>query len=148
MKKLTIIMVVFFVLALATPANAARELPTVGDRIYLPSGDQSFTAGIPFHIMHGWNVGPGELHAIGAFDFHLEIDGIPADGIRYVIPDHTEEPGNVGRIFNFPEGMSGVHTFTGRWYMPCQYIYPEIDCPEPNKSVEYFALTVTITFVP
>ena len=141
-------MVVFFVLALATPANAARELPTVGDRIILPYGDQSFTAGEPFHIMHGWMVGPGELQAIGVFDFSLEIDGAVVDGLRYVIPDRTEDPGNVGRIFNFPEGMSGVHTFTGRWYMPCQYVYPEIDCPEPNKQVEVMALSAIITFTP
>lgn len=48
--------------------------------------------------------------------------------------------------FNFPDGMTGTHYFTGTWYAPCGYIYGPCDGPT-NTVIETFTVTVQVTFV-
>ena len=151
MKKITLIILVLIVLALATPANAARELPVVGDKISIfDNGNQEFTAEAPFYIMHGFGNIFGDLQAIGVFDFNLEIVGESVgNGLRYIQPYPGEDYGRVTRIYNFLEGMpEGVYTLIGRWYSPCQYAFDPSDCPQPNEPVLSRMSTVTITFTP
>jgi hypothetical protein len=55
-------------------------------------------------------------------------------------------------VFNFPEGMTGTHTFTGHWLGPCQGLVDEGfipgPCGRPNEKVEAFAQSLTVTFTP
>ena len=50
-------------------------------------------------------------------------------------------------MFNFPNGMTGVHTFTGHWFLACGFD-PEIPCNgrPPTTPVEYDTESVTVTF--
>jgi hypothetical protein len=147
MKKITITILVLVMLVLATPASAAREIPSVGDRINIfNSGSQEFPANTPFHIRHGWTIDFSESQAIGAYDFILMVDGEPVEhGLRYAQP---KPDGTVLRIYNFADGMSGEHTFTGFWYVPC-YAGPDPDnCQQPNKPVLSRTSEVVVTFTP
>jgi hypothetical protein len=72
--------------------------------------------------------------------------------------DHVEDPA-LGRlqtrfwVHNFPAGMTGTHTFTGRWFGPCQGLVASgLDpgpCQHQNDETTAIApLTVTIVFLP
>jgi hypothetical protein len=150
MKKITISIIVLVMLVLAVPASAARELPAVGERINIfYSGSQEFPANTPFHVRHGWVVNFSESPAIGVYDFILEVDGEPVPhGLRYIQPDRDSDTVQVLRIYNFPDGMSGVHTFTGFWYLPCYAGDDPESCEQPNKPVLSRTSEVVVTFTP
>jgi hypothetical protein len=125
-------------------------MPVVGERINIfNSGSQDFPADTPFHIRHGWVIDFSDSQAIGAYDFILMVDGeLVENGLRYVQPNSDGDYGSVMRIYNFPEGMSGVHTFTGFWYQPC-YAGPDPEsCQQPNKPVLSRTSEVVVTFTP
>ena len=130
-----VISIIVILLALtATSAAAGREMPTVGDQVYIfNGGDIVINAGVPFHIRHGYLAKSIDADAIGVFDFNLEISGIQLKpGLRYTSP----ETGLVQRIYNFPQGLpEGTYSYIGRWYAPCQYILGLAECPDPNKPV-------------
>ncbi len=162
MKKITLIILVLFVLASAIPASAARELPTVGEVILIHPADVppppeviTFDAGKAFHIRHGWCWNTGTDQAVGVRDFRLSIDGVPVeDGLRFTqpSPDQTSGCGNLGfgsitRIYNFPDGLpAGTYTFEGFWYISCQYGPNPSECTDPNAPVLAIYSNVPITF--
>jgi hypothetical protein len=132
----------------------------VGDRINVFLGTPTtFPAGQPFHIRHGGGIGatvPPEQ--AGLWEFELDVDGIERRAdfvIRNTDPAPTttlDYPRlNRGWSYDFPAGMSGVHTFTGHWLGPCglaveygQYAGP---CDTPGKQVEILTRTLTVDFV-
>lgn len=146
---------ILLIFAFSTPVSAAREPPVVGTKISIfNSGIQTFQAGVPFYISHGWCWDVGKSHAIGLWDFKLSIDGIPIEnGIRYIQPANQttgcglSDLGVVSRIYNFPEGLPvGTYTFEGFWYISCQYGPDPSGCTDPNEPVLALQSNVIITF--
>jgi len=152
-KNITFVLVLgilFVLLALAvTPAGAERKNPAIGERINIggAGGDMNISAGVPFHIRHGWMTTPGGTQAIGIFDFDLEIEALNVrPGLRYF--DFEAE--TLMRIYNFPDGLpEGTYAYIGRWYAPCQYVNEDLaNCPILNKSVLFHETTGNIIVNP
>ena len=77
---------------------------------------KTYPANTAFHIWHGFIFESGD-GGRGRFEFQLEVDGVPAtaDFVDLEILD----PGlSKVWVFNFPDGLSGTHTFTGHWISP------------------------------
>lgn len=132
---------------LATPALAVPPGP-VGDRINLGDGDQTFPAATPFHIRHGliWFMGEEPI-TVGVAAFVLEVDGV-RQSPSYV----TTAPYGSNLVmtkvwgYNFADGMTGIHTFTGTWFGACgETSVPCGDNP-PNTVVELQQAEATVTF--
>jgi hypothetical protein len=161
MKKLVIgALTVLSVLLLATPA-AAKTAEPVGAQINILLGTPTtYPAGAPFHIIHatisGFVLPP---RGTGKDGFALEVDGVPRAPdfiLRDAIPPSETGlpyPGvRTGFLFNFPDGMTGTHTFTGHWYAPCAtavaldgYTDP---CRTPSEQVEYLTRSLAVIFTP
>jgi hypothetical protein len=155
MKKamlLVIVPLMAALLAIAVPAAAGQQQP-VGERIRVRDGSIVFPAGAPFHIMHGW-VQSSEDGAIGVFDFALEVDGVLRREDIKMFSAVSGNPDTLWRLWvhNFPAGMTGMHTFTGHWFAPCQYAVENLGypgaCSTPNAKVETATRTLTATFLP
>jgi len=146
-----------FVLAGAAPASVPAQ---VGDRVNVYAGTPTtHPAGEAFHIRHGWGIGAtAQPEQVGIFDFRLDVDGIPRDAdavLRDTDPAPVTEYDypilNRGWIFNFAEGMSGTHTFTGHWIAPCRIAVEELGytgpCRTPGQRVEAIQRSLTVAFV-
>ena len=156
MKKQPVFVSVFLILALvlAVPSVASARNELVGERILVfNDGSTEFPVGTPFHIFHGW-VQTSDSDAIGIFDFELEIDGVLRAADFKMFTADSGDPDTLWRLwaYNFPDGMTGTHTFTGHWYAPCQYAVDGLDypgpCATPNQKVETRTRTLVVTFVP
>lgn len=148
MKKTAVILILAAILLMAAPVSA-RGKERVGDRLNIfISGTQTFPAGAPFHIVHGWLLAPAQGPP-GKYVFKLEVDGVfrEADFVEMEV-DRSISPEFLGRrfVFNFPQGMSGEHTFTGHWWVPCRSVSE--DCTKPNQLVESRTSTVEVNFEP
>jgi hypothetical protein len=141
---------------LLVAAPLAAEAPSeVGERINVLFGTpDTFPAGEPFHIWHGWDF-PVEDWPPGHFDFQLEMDGVvQSEDHFFVFPILWQ--GSMWQLrvwlYNFPDGMTGTHTFTGHWIAPCQYAVEEYGypgpCPNPNVEVEALTESLTVRFTP
>jgi hypothetical protein len=145
-------------LALAPAASADEKVP-IGDRITLFGDEfQVFPAGEPFHIFHGWGLrhlpGPG-AEADGRFGFDLAIDGVERRE-DYVNKFHEEHPtlGHIRHrnwVYNFPDGLTGTHTFTGHWFGACTVVVAAGlapgPCEHPTEITTAIApLTITVVF--
>lgn len=97
-------------------AAAGRE--RVGDRISLFDPPTTYPADTAFHIWHGFIFEQGVDRGYGRNEFQLDVDGVTTTA------DFTDvdvlDPRVVSRVwvFNFPEGLTGTHTFTGYWMTP------------------------------
>jgi hypothetical protein len=147
MKKIIMFILIALLLAVTVPVAAAVREP-VGDQINIyTSGDQTFPAGQPFHISHGWLEDMKENPVpLGLLDFVLEVDSVVVEE-DFRITTH-EGPGvvRIKWVHNFPEGMTGAHTFSGHWYAPCS-AYGE-DCVKRNEILEVWTTTVEVEFLP
>ena len=146
-------------LAWAAPASATAKAQ-VGPQLNVAAGGlQTFPAEQAFHVTHGWllEAGTGDGDAIGKYDFALTVDGIPVE------PDYVDlTTGDFGLnlgmlqfrawVFNFADGMTGTHTFTGTWSGPCQNLvdsgYPVGPCEKRTAIVGAGHVTATVQFVP
>jgi hypothetical protein len=155
MKKLFLILTVVLALVMTTPAAAARKVPT-GPQIRVdPDGAVfHYPENTPFHIRHGWHseITPGEDVNVGYLakaGFSLEIDGSYV-GETYIdrVKESGEDPVKVELykfyFFNFPDGLTGEHTFTGHWYIQCKDW--QDDCIDPKEIIEVGTRTITIIF--
>lgn len=157
MKKQPLFLSVLLILTLiflAIPSGASAHNEMVGERIgVFYDGSTDFPAGTPFHIWHGW-VQTSEDEAIGIFDFELEIDGVFQGEDFKMFTTDSGDPDILWRrwVYNFTDGMSGTHTFTGHWYAPCQYAVDWLDyqgpCATPNQKVETNTRMLVVTFIP
>ena len=159
MKKLVIgALTLLSVLLLGAPAAATNAEP-VGARINVLLGTPTtYPADAPFHIIHAVNSGfVLPPRGTGKDLFALEVDGVPR-AADFIIRDATPPPAfgfpypgvRTGFLFNFPDGMTGTHTFTGHWYEPCAtavaldgYTGP---CRTPAEQVEFMTRSLTVTF--
>jgi hypothetical protein len=140
----------------AVSAGSAPHEPT-GTRIMLTpthTTTQTFPAGQPFYLLHGWAPAPHEASppaAVGQYTFMLSIDGAPVDPSyveRSTTVDDVTGP-SLARffVFNFPAGMSGTHTFVGTWYAPCS-AWASCSGASPTKPFVAATATTTVTFGP
>ena len=147
--RLLLVTVVVTALALfpraAGAAGAASRQP-VGEQInLLLASVTTFPAGQPFHIRHGHSLW-SDMPAIGVYDFKLQVDGtyVREEYVSLAVTSGNPDALVKTWVFNFPQGMSGTHTFIGHWIGPCQAAAGP--CPQPNAQVEIFTRTLTVTF--
>lgn len=146
-------LLIVMLLCSAIPASASGDNEPVGVRLGLWNSTLEVTAGTPFNIRHGW-VQTSDDGAIGIFDFTLEVDGVLRSEDFKLFSEEIGDPDILTRlwVYNFPDGMTGTHTFTGHWYAPCQYAITALDyqgsCATPNEKVETNSRTLVVNFVP
>ena len=135
-----------------SPVFASSKLP-VGEPISVGGGyPTTFPAGDPFHIKHGWAMETTENGPPGKYGFELYVDGerVKEDFVmRTFNPDTHPVTFDLVWVHNFPDGMTGTRTFTGKWYAPCEYAI-ELGylgpCPQPNASVMIVEGNLTVEF--
>ncbi|HEX9867256.1 MAG TPA: hypothetical protein VGC99_01455 [Candidatus Tectomicrobia bacterium] len=151
MKKIAVLLGAVSIVFLTAPAQPHER---VGQKIDLfGAPEQEYPANEPFNISHGWGLGPGET-TMGLYDFDLEVDSAfrPHDFVDRIQVDKTDPPPlfNWLWVHNFPEGMTGTHTFTGHWFQPCRDLDDDGlnagQCARPSETVEVLTLTVEVTF--
>jgi len=156
MKKTTFLLIVVVALLLATPAFAREHEPT-GDQIVIRCDDPdaqycwdtgNYPADTAFYISHGW-IDLSPSYVPGQIRFELEVDGVnvPPTYVEFTRNHDPDDPGwflNKIYFFNFPEGMTGTHTFEGHWITPCVFVDPE--CKPPMADFDWTHSEYVITF--
>ena len=143
--SLGIVLSVGLLVILVAPVAATTKQPT-GNRINLFSGNGSYPASTAFHIRDGWLFqNPTAIEAIGKYTFTLDVDG-PARAPDFRTTESFPD-GSVARLwwFNFPNGMTGTHTFTGHFWGPCGASFPCNGQPS-NTVVEQGTVSATVSF--
>lgn len=156
MKKFIPLFVLIVLLTISVPVLAESRIP-IGEQIRVdPDGAViKYPAGVPFHIRHGWQgivgvVGPEGIQKLPFSGFDLEMDGsyLTRDFIlREIVydPELDEKRIIQTSVFEFPEGLTGTHTFTGHWYTACKFW--EESCDDPFEVLEVQTRTITIKFI-
>jgi hypothetical protein len=151
MKRIIPLLLLLALLMVTTTAAAPRQ--PIGERINLYI-ETDFPENTPFHITHGWRLSFDSKWK-GSSEFQLEVDGVVReDGfvIRRVDRTIPDFPLSWMWVFNFPEGMTGTHVFTGRWFMACQSAVEAGmitgPCSNPAQKVETNSRTLIVEFVP
>jgi hypothetical protein len=89
---------------------------------------------------------------VGLFRFELEMDGQPLRQ-NYIMTTlyPPDQPLWIDRdwVYNFPEGLSGNHTFTLHYYGACVAFGGYEYCPPPyrNEVLEVNTITAVVHFV-
>ena len=136
MKKIIITVLIALSLVVVSPVLAKKPAAT-GEGLAI--GETEFPPNTPFHIAHGF---AGEPRPDGRYKYMLEWNGEFVKFDLYEIyKDSETETWSWRWIYNFPEGLSGMHTFIHHWYGPCGE-----GCEQPNKIVEIFRRTQTVNF--
>lgn len=123
MKVRLLVALAALVLAASLTASGAKagNVPRTGDRVGLLAcalgvpgacDDVYLTEGAPFHVAHGFTGEPWADLVNPLHRFELTIDGTQVHGA--IDLDHATL--EKWYVFNFPQGMTGTHTFTGCWY--------------------------------
>ena len=130
------------------PSMAAPRNQAVGDRLDLRDGDQDFPASTSFHINHGFLFTIGD-RTIGLANFVLDMDGTPltADFVRWA-PAGDGFTVNEFWYYNFPTGLTGVHTFTRHYFTACDNDAVPCDGNRINTPLETQTNSATVTFTP
>ena len=145
MKRLSLsfVMLIVFVFVFTVPVDAGNVEP-IGP--WLSRSDVTFPANTPFHIMHGWNsTGMENPHPQLSYKYALDMDGVPLkfDNLN-IYEDPDTDMWYWLWTYNFPEGLSGTHTFTHHWYGHCKEFIQ--DC-NSNMLVEINQETQTVDFI-
>jgi len=155
MKKTFVSILLLLALLTVTSPAAADQKVRVGEKIDVFIGEPTtFPAGAPFHIAHGWIMLDSNWDGLGIWDFQLEVDGVlwKEDFVERSIESGDPDLHNRIWVFNFPEGLTGTHTFTGHWLGPCQVLVDDGTvpgpCSYPNDKVEARVSPLTVTFEP
>lgn len=131
-------------IGVAAPAWAAK---TVGTRLNLFGGDVP-AAGEPFYVVHGFgNLVLSDGFEFAPWDFVLYVDGVPVKDSGVLVEKREDGGLSYGRVYNFPEGMTGEVTFEGHWYQACRA--PDSECEPgapPGSQYESLVLERTVDF--
>ena len=150
-----------FALAVACAASfassaAAAPAPTGTRLLIWGPAQQTFPAGQPFYFEHGWQSAVPSTQGVGRWTFSLSVDGVPQMG--FAEPQVTTQDPTYGTLifrpylFDFPQGLTGTHVFSGNWYGPCAQMvaqgYAAGPCSSPEEVVPWSAgpFTTTVTF--
>lgn len=130
---IAVLVVVTMWFAVVGPAVASNHYWATGADVRLrlvdtsgnPTGDFTYPADTPFYVAHGWLDGPWnqfpdaykDAYMGPATYFELSVDGVPQHSSKQARfwPDW----GTKGVLFisEYDLGMTGMHTFEGRWYL-------------------------------
>ncbi len=174
MKKTFLLFVVVLMFVLAVPVAAKWYVP-VGERMrinnwgegwceFLPEGPPYSTgvsewpASSAFYISHGWTIeslkldyweDPSIYAQAHKRSFQVYVDGElqkPTGRYRMDIPEYEIQ--FWVDIYEFKDGMTGVHEIQGRWVSPvCVWDnIPVRDCPDVNEHMSVIVCTVEVTF--
>ena len=110
-------------LAVMAASAGAGDVPRFGDQhVGLAAcafgGSCSYVtlgAGLPFHVAHGFTSEPWPDIVNPLHRFELTLDGVQQHG-AIDLDRQADGLGDKWYVFNFPNGLTGVHTFTGCWY--------------------------------
>ena len=107
--------------ALVATSVAAGDVPRMGDQhvgIFAcafapPCGEIWLAADEPFYVAHGFTSEPKADLLDPQHRFELYVDGDQRHG---AIDLDLSGIGEKWYVFNFAQGMTGTHAFTGCWY--------------------------------
>ena len=144
----------FLALALALVVGAqpvaAKGKERVGEAFNIILGTPiTFPEGEAFHIAHGW--GLNKKNEAKEVDFQLDVDGVRTEA-HFVEHSKNKEERSVTwlRVYNFPDGMVGTHSFIGHWFASCQWLVDNGSelgpCEDPDEKLEAFTAVLTVTF--
>jgi len=143
MKRTITILLILSAMTMTT-SIAANDNFRVGDRIgCFYGGETEFPADAPFYISHGF-MNSATYGMLGLYGFSVDVDGVALKHDFLDVSPVKGQPG-VSRwfwIYNFPDGMTGTHTFTCHWYAPCGDV-----CEHSNQILET-TRTLIVTFSP
>jgi hypothetical protein len=130
--------------AVVAPALAVTRT-TTGSRINLFLGNQAYQANTAFFVRDGFNIPTGAA-ASGKYLFTLDVDGVSRAADFKT--NTTLSDGSVSRlwIFNFPDGMTGTHVFTGDFVAPCGPDTAPCGSSRPNTPLVFLTISATVTF--
>jgi hypothetical protein len=121
MRKLLAVVIVIAAFS-ATSSARSGNVPRMGDQrvgliqcaLGVPNACDELTlhAGEAFNVAHGFTAEPWADLVNPLHRFELTIDGKQAHGAIDLDKATLEK----WYVFNFPQGMTGTHTFTGCWY--------------------------------
>lgn len=155
MKKTIILICAMLILMSVNPVQA-KSHETTGEKIDINyDGTFTYPAETAFYISHGWWLAPKyEIkYPTGGYEFRLDIDG------EYIEEDYIDRTKVIDEelgfliltvwVFNFPDGMTGSHTFGGHWFMPCERALIDgivTECQTLSAPIECLTYHVEITF--
>lgn len=148
MRRRMILLVIIAILGtmLASSSAAAARPGGSGDRINILFGTPTtYPAGEAFHIRHGWGFDTAIARPAGYYAFRLEIDGVLQRRGR-AIRTHDGTALTWMWLQDFPDGMTGTHTFTGYWYAPC-FQTASAPCAKPHEPTLALEQSLTVIFI-
>jgi hypothetical protein len=95
----------------------AASKERVGDRISLLEPPATYPAATAFHIWHGFAFEESDK-ALGKYAFVLDVDGVERAADFIEVNRLDRRLISKVWVFNFPDGLTGTHTFVGRWITP------------------------------
>lgn len=109
----------FTIVLLLTSAGGAvaTSKVRVGDRISLLAPPATYPAATAFHIWHGFAFDEGTKE-LGKYAFVLDVDGVQRAADFFEITLLDRRLISKVWVFNFPNGLTGTHTFEGHWITP------------------------------
>jgi hypothetical protein len=109
----------FTIVLLLTSAGGAVAVSKVrvGDRISLLTPPTTYPAATAFHIWHGFVVEDTDK-SLGRYAFVLDVDGVQRAADFFEVTLLDRHLISKVWVFNFPNGLTGVHTFDGHWITP------------------------------
>jgi hypothetical protein len=154
MKKKMIYTLVITILILTLVAASSPRV-RVGDQLYIPPGTGTlyYYEYFPFHLAHGWRSEIGNpVNSTARGGTRLEIDGL-ATSHDFIEFSRVEEEGTnyLAKyfVFNFPAGMTGVHTFDMYYSNTCSAWLDNGDvteCDKPNEILEFHLKSWEVIF--
>lgn len=147
MKKMSIVLLFISLLSMSMVSSPNVR---VGDWFYLPpgSGDLTYPANQAFHIAHGWGSPVNESKlgmARGTMRLIMDGSELEEDFIGYYREEILGEEWLVKRyVFNFPEGLEGLHHFQVYYANTCEIMLENndptlegpVECDKPNMIYE------------
>ena len=162
MKRVALVLALVFLVGVVLTAPAAAR-GTVGERVVIMAGVPSavdLVLETPFYIEHGHGLTKDADTPRGLFGFNLYVDDVlqkPDYRSTSVEQDVLLGPNTYPwmmfrtNVYNFPEGMTGSHTFKGVWTGPCQWAVENAGysgtCDTPNAVVAMWTGSTTVNFV-
>ena len=103
-------------------------------------------------VMDNFYLGEGVPRVIGNKWLQKESGAAGRDPSSGVVGWNIKDTGWIDRIwvFNFPDGMSGINEYVGRYYKACRYAVSENNypgpCEDPNELIVVLGLVLIVNF--
>jgi hypothetical protein len=115
--QLTVASLTIVLLLTSAGGAVAVSKVRVGDRISLFTPPTTYPAATAFHIWHGF-VFEDSDKSRGRYEFVLDVDGVERAADFFEVTTVDRRLISKVWVFNFPNGLTGLHTFEGHWITP------------------------------